>query len=171
MSFDDLGTIRRAQSQLKESHLILKDIPTGGKSGLETICVFSPNSEYCKDIPRQTIQFQVKGANGELICHGNSALLSLKLTIKEVVERFIFERIRTELIRRPSSQIKLLRDPEEGFDITFFLDVSMVQTLEQRRDIVQYINNFPEKMRGATTRGKMSINDFVRKQAEDFKLG
>ncbi|MFX0207009.1 MAG: hypothetical protein ACFFDT_13560, partial [Candidatus Hodarchaeota archaeon] len=74
------------------------------------------------------------------------------------------------LIRSPSSQMNLLRNPEEGFHITFFIDISMVATLEQRKNLIEYINHFPEKMRIATTSGKMRISDFIRKHAEDFKF-
>ncbi|MFX1513421.1 MAG: hypothetical protein ACFFCQ_12610 [Promethearchaeota archaeon] len=156
--------------QLTESHLILKQIDTKGKTGIETICVFSPESEFCKGIPRETITFEVKGGSGELIRHGNSAILSLKLKFNDEVEKFIFERIRAEIVRSPSSQINPLREAEEGFHMSFFLDVSMVKTLDQREDLLEYINTFADKMRVATTTGKMRINDFVRGHAEDFKL-
>jgi hypothetical protein len=157
--------------ELNESHLILKEIDTGGRTGIDTICVFSPDSEFCKHIPRETIAFQLKKASGELIRHGNSAILSLKLSFSDEVEKFVFERIRVELVRSPSSQIKPLREPEEGFDISFFLDVDMVESLDQRKKLVEYINAFPDKMRHATTRGKMRLSDLIRNEAASFKLG
>ena len=157
--------------QLNESHLTLKDIDTRGKTGIDMICVLSPDSEFCKGIPRETIAFQLKEASGELIRHGNSAILSLKLNFSDEVEKFVFERIRFELVRNPSSQIKPLRDPEEGFHISFFLDVNMVKTLDQRKNFVEYVNTFPDMMRQATTRGKMRLSDLIRKEAASFKLG
>lgn len=157
--------------QINESHLTLREIDTGGRTGIDTICVFSPESEFCKHLSRETIAFQLKEASGELIRHGNSAILSLKLNFSDNVEKFVFERIRVDLVRNPSSQIKPLREPEEGFHISFFLDVNMVETLDQRKKLLEYINTFPDKMREATTRGKMRLSDLIRKEAANFKLG
>ncbi|MHA2494500.1 MAG: hypothetical protein ACXAEI_03345 [Candidatus Hodarchaeales archaeon] len=157
--------------ELNESHLTLREIDTGGRTGIDTICVFSPDSEFCKHIPRETIVFELKKASGELIRHGNSAILSLKLSFSDEVEKFVFERIRVELIRSPSSQIKPLREPEESFDISFFLDVDMVETLDQRKKLLEYVNAFPDKMRQATTRGKMRLTNLIRNEAASFKLG
>ncbi|MHA2233007.1 MAG: hypothetical protein ACXAB4_10985 [Candidatus Hodarchaeales archaeon] len=155
---------------LNESHLTLKEIDTRGMTGIETICIFSPDSEFCKDMKRETIPFSLKEASGELIRHGNSAILSLKLNFSDEVEKFIFERIRFDLVRNPSSQIKPLREPEEGFHISIFLDATMVKTLEQRKRLLEYVNAFPDKMKQAITRGKMRISNLVRKEAADFRL-
>ncbi|MFX0114641.1 MAG: hypothetical protein ACFFB3_08840 [Candidatus Hodarchaeota archaeon] len=157
--------------ELNESHLVLKEIDTGGRTGIDTICVFSPDSEFCKHIRREKIDFQLKEASGQLIRHGNSAILSLKLNFSDDVEKFVFERIRVELVRNPSSQIKLLREPEEGFHVSFFLDVNMVKILDQRKKLLEYVNTFPDKMREATTRGKMRLSDLIRKEAVQFRLG
>ncbi len=154
--------------ELNESHLILKEIDTKGQTGIDTICVFSPDSEFCKHIPREKINFQLKDVNGELIRHGNSAILSLKLNFNDEVEKFIFERIRLELVRNPTSQIKPLREQEQNFHISFFLDVDMVQTFDQRKKFLEYINSFPDRMRQATTRGKMRLSDLIRKEAANF---
>ena len=129
------------------------------------------------------IPYQSLNKNGCLIDVNNYMLEFLGYDREEViekwfgdflsndeVEKFVFERIRFELVRNPSSLIKPLREPEEGFHISFFLDVPMVETLEQRKKLLEYVNTFPEKMQQATTRGKMRLSNLVRKEATDFRL-
>ena len=149
-----------SEDDLKLQHINCK------KQGIESICIFSPDSECCKHIPRETIEFEY----GRLIKHGNSAILSIKLEFNDEVERFIFERIRMELVRTPSDLIKPLRQPEEGYDLSLFFDENMTKSFEQRQQIIRFVQTLPEHMRQICTNGKMVINNYIRKQSSNFRL-
>jgi hypothetical protein len=107
---------------------------------------------------------------GQLIKQGNSAIASLKLHFNDPVEQFIFDRIRNELFRNPGSKVKVIREPEEGYDISFYLNTEMVGTVEQRETLIKYWTDFSIKMRQILTDGKMVINKFVRSRADFCRL-
>jgi hypothetical protein len=150
---------------LSEIDLVLQllDCKTGGE---EPICILDPDHECCKDISREVISFE----NGELIKQGNSAIVSLKLQLSDPVEQFIFDRIRNELWRNPGSRVKVIREPEESYDISFFLNTEMVKTQEQRERLIEYWSEFARNMRRILTDGKMVINKYVRSRAEASRL-
>ncbi len=154
---------------LTESNLLLQSISCD-KTGYDAFCVICPECECCDKVTRKTIPFNIPGGRGELITHGNSAIISLKLTFNDVVEEFIFERIRVELTRNPGSLIKPIREPEEGFHISFFLEEGMVRERNQRQSLLKYLEIFPDAMRQVLSRGKMTINNFVRKQAKELRV-
>ncbi len=150
---------------LKESDLQLRsvDCVTGA---VEPICVLDPDHECCMDVLREEIPFK----DGLLIKQGNSAIVSLKLQFGDPVEEFIFERIRTDLWRNPGAKIKVIREPEEGYHISFFLNIEMVKTLEQRNALIEYWSDFGVNMRRILTDGKMVINKYVRSRADASRL-
>lgn len=150
---------------LKESDLTLRplDCKIGG---MEPICILDPDHPCCEDVPRSEIMFE----QGQLIKQGNSAIVSLKLHFNDPVEKFIFERIRNDLWRNPGSRVKVIREPEEGYDISFFLNTEMVNTVEQRETLITYWTDFNIKMRQFLTDGKMVINKFVRSRADSCRL-
>ncbi len=150
---------------LKESDLILQPIDCG-KGAVEPICILDPDHECCMDIPREEISFE----SGLLVKHGNSAIVSLKLQFSDPVEEFIFDRIRNELWRESGSKLKVIRQPEEGFHISFFLNVDNVKTVEQRTALIEYWSNFAVNMRRILTDGKMVINKYVRSRADASRL-
>ncbi len=150
---------------LKESDLKLISLNCK-KAAVEPICVLDPEHECCETIPREVIAFE----NGEMIKHGNSAIVSLKLHFSDPIEQFIFDRIRLELWRDPGSSIKVIREPEEGFDISFFLNTEMVKTTEQRQKLINYWSDFERNMRRILTDGKMVINKYVRSKADTSRL-
>lgn len=137
------------------------------KAAVEPICVLDPDHECCESIPRETIKFE----NGELIKHGNSAIVSLKLQFGDPVEQFIFDRIRLELWRNPGPHVKIIREPEVGYDISFFLNTEMVKTKDQRQSLIDYWAEFGRNMRRILTDGKMVINKYVRSRAQGSRLG
>ena len=150
---------------LKESDLQLRsvDCVTGA---VEPICVLDPENECCMDVPREEIPFN----NGLLVKQGNSAIVSLKLQFSDPVEEFIFDRIRTDLWRNPGSKLKVIREPEEGYQMSFFLNVEMVKTPEQRNALIEYWRDFGVNMRRILTDGKMVINKYVRSRADASRL-
>lgn len=150
---------------LKESDLELHSVECG-IGAVEPICVIDPEHECCMDIPREEIVFE----NGLLVKQGNSAIVSLKLHFSDPVEEFIFDRIRNDLWRNPGSKLKVIRQPEEGFNISFFLNIEMVKTLEQRKALIEYWSNFGVNMRRILTDGKMVINKYVRSRADASRL-
>lgn len=150
---------------LKESDLILYPINCT-KGAIEPICVLDPDHECCMDIPREEIAFE----NGILVKQGNSAIISLKLQFSDPVEEFIFGRIRNELWRNPGSKIKVIREPEEGYHISFFLNTEKVKTIVQRNELIGYWTSFAENMRRILTDGKMVINKYVRSRADTSRL-
>ncbi len=150
---------------LQENNLILHAVKCD-KSGVEPICVLCPDCECCETVPREKISF----TNGELIRQGNSAIVSLKLQFNDPVEQFIFDRIRNELWRNSGSKVKVIREPEEGFDISFFLNMDMVMTVEQREALITYWEGFSGNLRRILTDGKMVIGKFVRSRAETSRL-
>ena len=149
---------------LKESDLALYEVPC--TTGMEPICILDPDHPCCENIEREQIEF----TNGILIKKGNSAIVSLKLSFNDPVEEFIFDRIRNELWRDPGSQVKVIREPEEGYQISFFLNTEMVKTQEQREKLIAYWDGFSIKLRQILTDGKMVINKFVRSRAEACRL-
>jgi hypothetical protein len=149
---------------LKESDLILKPITC--TAGMEPMCVLDPDHPCCENVAREVIPFN----NGELVRQGNSAILSLKLSFNDPVENFIFERIRNELWREPGSHVKVIRVPEEGFELSFFLNIDMVKTKEQRENLIAHWNQLSVKMRQVLTDGKMVINKFVRQRSDVVRL-
>jgi len=149
---------------LKETDLNL--LPIKCPTGMEPICILDPDHPCCENIPRETIGFE----NGELIRQGNSAIVSLKLSFNDPVEEFIFERIRNELWREPGSKVKVIRAPEEGFAMSFFLNTEMVKTKEQREALITYWMDFEVNLRQVLTDGKMVINKFVRNRADLCRL-
>lgn len=150
---------------LIESDLELQPLDCG-IGGAEPICILDPDHECCKDIPREVVSFE----NGELIKQGNSAIVSLKLKLNDPVEQFIFDRIRNELWRNPGSRVKVIREPEEGYEISFYLNTEMVKTQEQRQKLIEYWSEFARNMRRILTDGKMVINKYVRSRAEASRL-
>ncbi|MFX0122870.1 MAG: hypothetical protein ACFFAE_04475 [Candidatus Hodarchaeota archaeon] len=150
---------------LKESDLVLRplDCKVGG---MEPICILDPDHPCCADVPRKEIMFE----GGQLVKQGNSAIVSLKLHFNDPVEEFIFDRIRNELWREAGSQLKVIREPEEGYQISFFLNTEMVKTVEQREALIDYWEKFSINMRRILTDGKMVINKYVRSQAEASRL-
>ena len=136
------------------------------KGAIEPICVLDPDHECCMDIPREEIPFE----NGILVKQGNSAIVSLKLQFGDPVEEFIFDRIRNELWRNPGSKLKVIREPEEGYHISFFLNTEKVKTVVQRNELIEYWGNFAENMRRILTDGKMVINKYVRSRADASRL-
>lgn len=149
--------------ELHESDLTLQSNPCN-KTGIEAICVLSPDSICCRDVPREYIPF----TNGELIKQGNSAILSFNIEFQDEVEKFIFERIRADLVRNPGKMIKPMREPEEGYDISLFFDENMVKTMDERNAVVTYLKEMPDKMRRVCSGGKMTIGNLVRKNAKEF---
>ncbi|MFX1515817.1 MAG: hypothetical protein ACFFC6_05865 [Promethearchaeota archaeon] len=150
---------------LKESDLVLRplDCKIGG---MEPICILEPDHPCCQDVPRKEIMFE----NGQLIKQGNSAIVSLKLHFNDPVEQFIFERIRNDLWRNPGTRVKVIREPEEGYDISFFLNTELVRTVEQRETLIDYWEKFSTNMRRILTDGKMVINKYVRSHADASRL-
>ena len=150
---------------LEESDLVLRplDCKIGG---MEPICILEPEHPCCEDVPLQEIMFE----GGQMFKKGNSAIISLKLHFNDPVEQFIFERIRNELWRNPGSRVKAIREPEEGYDISFFLNTEMVQTKEQRQTLIEYWSNFSRDLRLILTDGKMVFNKYVRSRASDICL-
>lgn len=149
---------------LKELELGLRPVPC--QTGMEPMCVLDPEHPCCAKIPREEIEFE----NGLLVKQGNSAIVSLKLSFNDPVEEFIFERIRNELWRDPGSKVKVIREPEEGFHISFFLTTEMVEKKEQREALINYWKEFAIKMRQFQTDGKLVINKFVRSRADSCRL-
>jgi hypothetical protein len=92
------------------------------------------------------------------------------LQFNDPVEQFIFDRIRNELWRNPGSSVKVIREPEEGFDISFFLNMEMVKTTEQREALITYWEGFSGNLRRILTDGKMVIGKFVRSRTEASRL-
>ncbi len=152
------------EMQLNESDLILYIVPC--TSGMEPICILDPDHPCCEEIKRETIEFE----NGMLIKQGNSAIVSLKLSFNDPVEEFIFERIQNELWREPGSKVKVIRKPEDGYQISFFLNTEMVETMDQREKLIEYWTDFAINIRQVLTDGKMVINKFVRDRAESCRL-
>jgi len=150
---------------LLKSNLILQPVKCD-KTGVEPICVLCPECDGCETAPREITSFE----NGQLIKQGNSAIVSLKLHFNDPVEQFIFERIRNELWRDAGSRLKVIREPEEGYQISFFLNTEMVKTTEQRETLIDYWENFSINMRRILTDGKMVINKYVRSRAEASRL-
>ncbi|MHA1215497.1 MAG: hypothetical protein ACTSPG_09365 [Candidatus Hodarchaeales archaeon] len=150
--------------ELKEADLILK--PVQCQTGMEPICVLDPEHPCCENVPREVIKFE----HGEMVRQGNSAIVSLKLRFNDPVEEFIFDRIRNELFREPGSKVKVIRQPEEGFSISFFLNTEMVKTKDQREALIKYWSEFETKTRQVLTDGKMVFNKFVRARAEYCRL-
>lgn len=150
---------------LEESDLVLRplDCKIGG---MEPICILQPDHPCCEDVPRQEIMFK----GGQLIKQGNSAIVSLKLHFNDPVEQFIFERIRNDLWRNPGSRLKVIREPEEGYDISFFLNTEMVHTKEQREALMNYWSEFSRNLRQILTDGKMVFNKYVRDRASNIRL-
>lgn len=136
------------------------------KRGVEPICVLCPDCDSCDMVPREIVSFK----NGQLIKQGNSAIVSLKLNFYDAVEQFIFNRIRNELWRNPGSRLKVIREPEEGYQISFFLNTEMVKNVEQRKTLIEYWDSFSTNMRRILTDGKMVINKYVRSRAEASRL-
>jgi hypothetical protein len=150
---------------IQESDLVLR--PLNCKiGGMEPICILQPDHPCCEDVPRQEIMFE----GGQLVKQGNSAIVSLKLHFNDPVEQFIFERIRNELFRNPGPRVKVIREPEEGYEISFFLNTEMVGTMEQRETLIKYWTDFSIKMRQVLTDGKMVINKFVRSRADSCRI-
>ncbi|MFX0014634.1 MAG: hypothetical protein ACFFB2_05765 [Promethearchaeota archaeon] len=150
---------------LLESNLILRSVSCD-KTGVEPICVLCPECEGCEWVSREIITFE----EGQLIRQGNSAILSLTLHFNDPVEEFIFDRIRNELWRNAGARLKVIREPEEGYQISFFLNTEMVETVEQRKTLIDYWKKFSINMRRILTDGKMVINKYVRSKAEDSRL-
>jgi hypothetical protein len=150
---------------LEESDLKLHPIDCA-KGAVEPICVLDPDHECCMDIPREEISFK----NGILVKQGNSAIVSLKLQFSDPVEEFIFDRIRNELWRNTGSKLKVIREPEEGYQISFFLNTDKVKTVVQRNELIEYWGKFQENMRRILTDGKMVINKYVRSRADTSRL-
>ena len=149
---------------LRESDLKLSPVPC--TSGMEPLCILDPEHPCCEDIKKETIKF----TDGILVKQGNSAIVSLKLSFNDAVEEFIFDRIRSELHRNSGSQVKVIRNPEEGYQISFFLNIEMVKTQDQRKYLISYWADFSINLRQALTDGKMVINKFVRNRADALRL-
>ncbi len=149
---------------LRESDLKLSPVPC--TSGMEPLCILDPEHPCCENIKKETIKFK----NGILVKQGNSAIVSLKLSFNDPVEEFIFDRIRSELYREPGSRVKVIRIPEEGYQISFYLNVEMVKTQDQRDQLIAYWGEFQINLRQVLTDGKMVINKFVRNRAEFCRL-
>ena len=149
---------------LNESQLQLFPVPC--TRGMEPNCILDPDHPCCANIKRETIEFK----NGLLVKQGNSAIVSLKLSFNDPVEEFIFDRIRNELHRNSGSLVKVIRNPEEGYQISFFLNVEMVKSEDQRKQLIAYWADFALNQRQALTDGKMVINKFFRNRAESLRL-
>jgi hypothetical protein len=149
---------------LKESDLELYEIPC--TTGMEPLCILDPDHPCCENIKREQIEF----SNGILMKQGNSAIVSLKLSFNDPVEEFIFDRIRNDLWREPGGHVKVIRQPEEGYHISFFLNTEMVKTREQREKLLTYWEEFSIQMRQILTDGKMVINKYVRKSSTHLRL-
>ncbi|UCG89971.1 MAG: hypothetical protein JSU57_05780 [Candidatus Heimdallarchaeota archaeon] len=150
---------------LLESNLALQSVNCD-RTGVEPICVLCSECEVCETVPREITSFE----NGQLIKQGNSAIVSLKLHFNDPVEQFIFDRIRNELWRNPGPRVKVIREPEEGYEISFFLNTEMVEMIDQRETLIKYWESFEENMRRILTDGKMVINKYVRSRAEASRL-
>ena len=133
---------------------------------MEPLCILDPEHPCCENIKKDTIKFK----NGILVKQGNTAIISLKLFFNDAVEEFIFDRIRNELYREPGSHVKVIRNPEEGYQISFFLNVEMVKTPEQREALIAYWKDFQINLRQVLTDGKMVINKFVRTRADSCRI-
>jgi hypothetical protein len=149
---------------LKESDLKLYSVPC--TAGMEPMCILDPDHPCCAEIRREVIEFE----NGVLVKQGNSAIVSLRLSFNDPVEEFIFDRIRNELWREPGSAVKVIRNPEEGFHISFFLNTEMVSSQTQRENLIAYWSKFAINLRQILTDGKMVINKFVRNRADYCRL-
>ena len=149
---------------LRETDLILSSVPC--TSGMEPFCILDPEHPCCENIKRETIKFK----NGILVKQGNSAIVSLALSFNDAVEEFIFDRVRNELHRNSGSQVKVIRNPEEGYQISFFLNIEMVKSKDQREQLITYWADFAINLRQALTDGKMVINKFVRNRAESLRF-
>ena len=73
-------------------------------------------------------------------------------------------------VRIPRGLPALPQRPEEGFELSFFLNIDMVKTKEQRENLIAYWNQLSVKMRQVLTDGKMVINKFVRQRSDVVRL-
>ncbi|MFX0094115.1 MAG: hypothetical protein ACFFBD_20425 [Candidatus Hodarchaeota archaeon] len=154
---------------LKESYLILDYIDCD-KTGFDAFCVVCPDCEHCQEFIPKSISFEVRGGKGKIFVFGNSAIISLKISFNDSIEEFIFDRIITELTRSPGSLIKPIKQAEEGYTISLFVEESMVRKKEDRQSIIDYLEEFPSTMREILSSGKITINEFIRQEAGKFRL-
>ncbi|MFX0060973.1 MAG: hypothetical protein ACFFC7_02165 [Candidatus Hermodarchaeota archaeon] len=125
------------------------------RTGTITPYILCPLEEDCTCRKIKTVNFE----NGKFQCAQNSAILSLKITFNdEIIDPFIFKRILTEIHRLESSKIRILKEPEEEYDITFYFD----ENKPDRKWLEDFLNNFQERIRITLLKGKIGFNKIIR---------
>ncbi|MFX1534722.1 MAG: hypothetical protein ACFFDI_10910 [Promethearchaeota archaeon] len=125
------------------------------RTGTITPYILCPLEEDCTCRKIKTINFE----KGKFQCAQNSAMLSLKITFSdEIIDPFIFKRILTEIHRLESSKIRILKEPEEDYDITFYFD----ENKPDRKWLEDFLNNFQERIRITLLQGKIGFNKIIR---------
>ena len=133
----------------------------------EAFCIINPEDCSCGDFKDKihTIPFD----NGEVIAAPNSLLISLKLSFKDELEEFIFERISSHLAQQKSQPLSILKRPvSDDYSITFLVHYDQTRNEENHEKILSFFKDFQRNLAQTLVQGKMVINKFLRSQGSIF---
>lgn len=90
----------------------------------------------------------------------NSAIISVDLNLESDFEGMLLKRLLVQLSRNSPY---VLKEAQEGSDISFYLDYDMVQSNPEIVDKISYmIHNFKSLMRQELTKGRGYVNKWIR---------
>ncbi|MFW9992692.1 MAG: hypothetical protein ACFFD4_11650 [Candidatus Odinarchaeota archaeon] len=134
--------------------------------GGESFCILNPDDCPCgiKD-KMYTVPFE----NGEVIAAPNAVLINVKLTFKEELDEFIFERIRSHLSEQKNQPVTVLKRPaSDEYSISFLVHYDQTKHQENHEKIETFFNNFQSNLAQTVVQGKMVFNKFLRQHGSSF---
>lgn len=155
----EITPIERAKSLL-DKFFKVKPIKCPHFAG-ERACVSCERRDSCTSIEIKREEYE----NVKLLVAGNSAILSIALSLKTDIEQFVLLKLVNSLSREQGfPTIK----PEEGFDLTFYTDYGQINSQEQQ--FVAIIKILDLLLENPWVEVKMLINKWIIDVIEKLNL-
>jgi hypothetical protein len=130
------------------------------KGNIDFPCIFCDDCPDGINVP-QIYEFE-NGIGKKTI---NSSILSIKIPLQDEVERFLLRRLMSDMGGRHKL---IMKEPEDGYEISFFISDDIVRYEEERERIKTFILNFPDYLRMQITYGKSNLNKWIRQVSNEI---
>ena len=94
----------------------------------------------------------------------NSAIVSIPLELEDDFEEMM---LKSYLEKIGTKKSFIMKQPAEGYQVSFFIDSSMVKTRQQRKQVEEFILNFQRHWKSLLSRLKSLLNKWEREAVND----
>ncbi len=130
------------------------------KGNIDYPCIFCDDCPEGMNVP-QVFEFET-GIGKKTI---NSSILSIRIPLQDEVERFLLRRLMSDVGGRHKL---IMKEPEDGYEISFFISDDLVRYEEEKERVKNFILNFPDYLRMQITHGKSALNKWIRQVSNEI---